>query len=111
MFIRDRIKDLIITGGENVYPAEVENALMLQPSIIDCAVIGVSDPKWGEAVIALVIVNSDNFSEIEVRSSLRSQLAGFKIPKTFHVVDSLPRNAGGKITKHVLRDKYAYLGK
>ncbi len=89
LFIRDRIKDLIITGGENVYPAEVENALMLQPSIIDC----------------------DNFSEIEVRSSLRSQLAGFKIPKTFHVVDSLPRNAGGKITKHVLREKYAYLGK
>ena len=87
LFIRDRIKDLIITGGENVYPAEVENALMLQPSIIDCAVIGVSDPKWGEAVIALVIVNSDNFSEIEVRSSLRSQLAGFKMPKTFHVVD------------------------
>ncbi len=111
LFIRDRIKDLIITGGENVYPAEVENALMLQPSIIDCAVIGVSDPKWGEAVLALVIVNNDNFSEIEVRSSLRSQLAGFKIPKTFHVVDSLPRNAGGKITKHVLREKYAYLGK
>ncbi|MFL2793047.1 MAG: AMP-binding protein [Paracoccaceae bacterium] len=61
LFIRDRIKDLIITGGENVYPAEVENALMLQPSIIDCAVIGVSDPKWGEAVLALVIVNNDNF--------------------------------------------------
>ena len=111
LFIRDRIKDLIITGGENVYPAEVENALMLQPSIIDCAVIGVSDPKWGEAVLALVIVNHDNFSEIEVRSSLRSQLAGFKIPKTFHVVDSLPRNAGGKSTKHFLREKYAYIGK
>ena len=110
LFIRDRIKDLIITGGENVYPAEVENALMLQASIIDCAVIGVSDPKWGEAVLALVVVKKDDFSENELRVALRSHLAGFKIPKTFHVVDSLPRNAGGKITKHVLREKYAYLG-
>ena len=110
LFIRDRIKDLIITGGENVYPAEVENALMLYPAIMDCAVIGVSDPKWGEAVLALVVVKDENFSENELRASLRSQLAGFKIPKTFHIVDSLPRNAGGKITKHVLREKYAYLG-
>ena len=110
LFIRDRIKDLIITGGENVYPAEVENALMLQPSIIDCAVIGVSDPKWGEAVLALVVVKEDNLPENDLRVALRSHLAGFKIPKIFHVVDSLPRNAGGKITKHVLREKYAYLG-
>ena len=110
LFIRDRIKDLIITGGENVYPAEVENALMMQPSIIDCAVIGVSDRKWGEAVLALVLVKDNNFSENEVRTSLRSHLAGFKIPKIFHVVDSLPRNAGGKITKHVLRDKYGHFG-
>ena len=110
LFIRDRIKDLIITGGENVYPAEVENALMLQPSISDCAVIGVSDPKWGEAVLALIVVKEDNLPENELRVALRSHLAGFKIPKIFHVVDSLPRNAGGKITKHVLREKYAYLG-
>ena len=110
LFIRDRIKDLIITGGENVYPAEVENALMLQPSISDCAVIGVSDPKWGEAVLALIVVKEDNLTENELRVALRSHLAGFKIPKIFHVVDSLPRNAGGKITKHVLREKYAYLG-
>ena len=110
LFIRDRIKDLIITGGENVYPAEVENALMLQPSISDCAVIGVSDPKWGEAVLALIVVKEDNLSENELKVALRSHLAGFKIPKIFHVVDSLPRNAGGKITKHVLREKYAYLG-
>ena len=110
LFIRDRIKDLIITGGENVYPAEVENALMLQPSISDCAVIGVSDPKWGEAVLALIVVKEDNLPENELRVALRSHLAGFKIPKIFQVVDSLPRNAGGKITKHVLREKYAYLG-
>ena len=110
LFIRDRIKDLIITGGENVYPAEVENALMLQPSISDCAVIGVSDPKWGEAVLALIVVKEDNLTENELRVALRSHLAGFKIPKIFHVVDSLPRNAGGNITKHVLREKYAYLG-
>ena len=110
LFIRDRIKDLIITGGENVYPAEVENALMLQPSISDCAVIGVSDPKWGEAVLALIVVKEDNLPENELRVALRSHLAGFKIPKIFHVVNSLPRNAGGKITKHVLREKYAYLG-
>ena len=110
LFIRDRIKDLIITGGENVYPAEVENALMMQPSIIDCAVIGVSNPKWGEAVLALVVVKEDYFSENELKAALRSHLAGFKIPKTFHIVDSLPRNAGGKITKHVLREKYGHLG-
>ena len=110
LFIRDRIKDLIITGGENVYPAEVENALMVQPSIIDCAVIGVSNPKWGEAVLALVVVKEDYFSENELKAALRSHLAGFKIPKTFHIVDSLPRNAGGKITKHVLREKYGHLG-
>ena len=110
LFIRDRIKDLIITGGENVYPAEVENALMMQPSIIDCAVIGVSNPKWGEAVLALVVVKEDYFSENELKAALRTHLAGFKIPKTFHIVDSLPRNAGGKITKHVLREKYAHFG-
>ena len=90
--------------------SNVENALMMQPSIIDCAVIGVSNPKWGEAVLALVVVKEDYFSENELKAALRSHLAGFKIPKIFHVVDSLPRNAGGKITKHVLREKYAYLG-
>ena len=106
LFIRDRIKDVIISGGENIYPAEVENELMAHSSIIDCAVIGVPDDKWGEAVLAVIVIEPSDFSEIEVKAFLKSRLAGFKVPKGFKVVDALPRNAAGKVTKGELRERF-----
>ena len=81
LFIRDRIKDVIISGGENIYPAEVENELMAHSSIIDCAVIGIPDDKWGEAVLAVIVIEPSDFSEIEVKAFLKPRLAGFKVPK------------------------------
>ncbi len=107
LFIRDRIKDVIISGGENVYPAEVENELMAHNSIVDCAIIGIPDEKWGEAVLAVIVVTDpSDFNEMEVRLFLKSRLAGFKIPKEFKIIDVLPRNAAGKVTKGELREKY-----
>ena len=106
LFIRDRIKDVIISGGENIYPAEVENELMAHSSIIDCAVIGVPDDKWGEAVLAVIVIEPSDFSEIEVKAFLKSRLAGFKVPKGFKIVDALPRNAAGKVTKGELRERF-----
>ena len=106
LFIRDRIKDVVISGGENIYPAEVENELMAHSSIVDCAVIGVPDDKWGEAVLAVIVIASSEFSEIDVKAFLKSRLAGFKIPKEFKIVDALPRNAAGKVTKAQLRERF-----
>ena len=107
LFIRDRIKDLVITGGENVYPAEVEDALLAHPSVAEVAVIGVPDQKWGEVVLAAVVPSpSTQLDDDELRNFVRERLAGFKVPKRIEVVDSLPRNAAGKVTKDDLRSQF-----
>ena len=80
---------------------------MAHNSIVDCAIIGIPDEKWGEAVLAVIVVTDpSNFNEMEVRLFLKSRLAGFKIPKEFKIIDVLPRNAAGKVTKGELREKY-----
>jgi fatty-acyl-CoA synthase len=105
IYIVDRKKDMVITGGENVYPAEVEQALFRHPSIADVAVIGVPDARWGEAVVAVVVPREG--AEVPSVEALRSfcegRLAHYKQPRFVHAVKALPRNATGKVLKHELR--------
>ena len=104
LYIHDRMKDMIVSGGENVYPAEVENALMKHPGIADVAVIGVPDDKWGEVGKAMVVkADGEDPSEPDILAFAREHLAGFKTPKTVDFVDSIPRNPSGKVLKKELR--------
>ena len=107
LYLHDRVKDMIVTGGENVYPAEVENALMKHPAVADVAVIGVPDQKWGEAVKAIVVpaAGTDPTQE-ELITFAREHLAGFKLPKSVDFTDVLPRNPSGKLLKRELREPY-----
>ena len=107
IFLKDRIKDMIISGGENVYPAEVEAVLMGHPEILECAVIGVPDAKWGETVKAVVVRRQGaGLSEAALIAWSRDKLAGFKRPSSVDFIDALPRNAAGKLLKRTLREPY-----
>jgi len=108
LFIHDRIKDMIVSGAENIYPAEIENALMSHPGIADCAVIGVPDEKWGETVKAIVVraPDAENASDDEIMAYCRERLAGYKCPRSIDDVAELPRNPSGKILKTELRKPY-----
>jgi malonyl-CoA/methylmalonyl-CoA synthetase len=102
-----RAKDLIITGGLNVYPKEIEEKIDALPGVIECAVIGVPDADFGEAVVAVVVAQSGHtLSESGVIGTLKSEIANFKVPKRVHFVAELPRNAMGKVQKNVLRDQF-----
>ncbi|WP_067485326.1 long-chain-fatty-acid--CoA ligase [Actinomadura hibisca] len=105
LYIHDRVKDMIISGGENIYPAEVENVLMGHPQVTDCAVIGVPDAKWGETPKALVVLAED-VSEAELIEYCRGKLAHFKCPSSIERRDAIPRNPTGKILKRELREPY-----
>jgi acyl-CoA synthetase (AMP-forming)/AMP-acid ligase II len=107
LYIHDRIKDMIVSGGENVYPAEVENALFDHPAIGDVAVIGVPDEKWGEAVKAVVVLKpSMRATQEEIIAHSRTKIAGYKVPKSIDFTDVLPRNPTGKLLKRELRKPY-----
>ena len=110
LYIHDRVKDMIVSGGENVYPAEVENVLMGHPGIADVAVIGVPDERWGETPKAMVVrADSDAgraLTEQDVIDHARERLAKFKCPTSVEWVDALPRNPSGKILKKDLRAPY-----
>jgi long-chain acyl-CoA synthetase len=107
LYIRDRVKDMIISGGENIYPAEIENVLMRHPAIADAAVIGVPHEKWGETPKAIVVrASAQPADEQQIVAFCRTQLAGFKCPTTVEFVDALPRNPSGKILKRELREPY-----
>jgi len=107
VFLHDRVKDMIVSGGENVYPAEVENALMKHPAIADVAVIGVPDERWGEAVKAIVVkADGADPSEEEIITFARDHLGGFKLPKSVDFAEALPRNPSGKLLKRELREPY-----
>lgn len=104
LYIKDRIKDMYISGGENVYPAEVENALLNIPGVLDAAVIGVPDEKWGETGQAFItLAEGDPRGGEDFRALLRERLATYKLPRDIQVVRELPRTATGKIQKHILR--------
>jgi fatty-acyl-CoA synthase len=100
--IRGRLKDMVVSGGENVYPAEVEAVLQEHPAVAEAAVVGVPDERWGEVCVAFVVLCT-TVSEEELREHCLAQLARFKVPKAFHVVDELPRNSMGKVLKPELR--------
>ncbi|MGV9298822.1 acyl-CoA synthetase [Amycolatopsis sp. NPDC003676] len=102
----DRKKDMIISGGENVYPIEVEQVLHRHPGIADVAVIGAPDPRWGETVIAVVVPADDSLDGDAVIAYCRERIAAFKCPRRVEVVDELPRNATGKLLKRELRARY-----
>jgi long-chain acyl-CoA synthetase len=115
LFIVDRLKDMIISGGENVYSGEVEAALRSHPAVAEAAVIGLPDPQWGEAVHAVIVPVAtsagdpalarvlDRGLDQVLRDWCRQRLAGYKCPRSFSVVPQLPMSAAGKVLKHVLR--------
>lgn len=106
-FIVDRIKDMYISGGENVYPAEVERALLGHPAILEVAVVGVADARWGEAGAAFLIARPGMKIDVDTLADwCRTRLAPYKIPKSFVVTADLPRTAAGKVRKTVLMDTY-----
>jgi acyl-CoA synthetase (AMP-forming)/AMP-acid ligase II len=107
LHLRDRIKDMIISGGENIYPAEVENAIFGHPAVAEVAVIGVPDQKWGEAVKAVIVPAAGaERNDADVLGWVAARIARYKVPKSIDWVSSLPRNHTGKILRRVLRDSY-----
>lgn len=107
IYIVDRVKDMIISGGENIYSAEVERALLQHPAISEAAAIGMPDEKWGEAVTGIVVLRDGHqVSESDIISFCRGYLGGYKVPKSIFFSEPLPRTPSGKVQKGVLRDKY-----
>jgi fatty-acyl-CoA synthase len=107
LFLHDRIKDMIISGGENIYPAEVESAICDHPGVLEAAVIGVPDARWGEAVKAIVVAREgEQLNEADLIAFLRGRIAGFKVPKSIDLAEALPRNPSGKILRRELREPY-----
>jgi acyl-CoA synthetase (AMP-forming)/AMP-acid ligase II len=107
LYIYDRVKDMIVSGGENIYPAEVESALFGHPAVADVAVIGVPDARWGEAVKAIVVKKQGaELTPGELIGWARERIAGYKLPKSVDFVEALPRNPTGKILKRELRKPY-----
>lgn len=105
-FVQDRVKDMIVSGGENIYPAEVENALAGCPGVVEVAVIGIPSERWGEEVKAIVVAGPEAPSSEQVINWARARIAAFKLPKSIDFVPCLPRNASGKVLKRELRAPY-----
>jgi len=107
LFVTDRKRDMVISGGVNIYPAEIEAALITQPQVMDCAVFGVPDPEYGEALVAAVQPRPGGApSAEEIHAHLRDRLAGYKVPRRIWIVDEMPRDSMGKVFKRRLREAY-----
>jgi len=107
VYIIDRLKDMIVTGGENVFSAEVENALGCHPAVASCAVIGIPSDRWGEAVHAIVVLRNGMKADAEeLRDHCKGRIAGYKCPVSVEFRDGLPLSGAGKLLKHVLREPY-----
>ena len=108
VFICDRKRDMVISGGVNIYPAEIEAALHAIPGVHDCAVFGIPDDEFGERLFACIEPEANAaLSPATVQEFLRGRLANFKVPKDIQFLDALPREASGKIFKRKLRDLYS----
>ncbi|MEU6264604.1 AMP-binding enzyme [Saccharopolyspora shandongensis] len=107
IYIVDRIKDMIVSGGENVYSAEVENALAKHPAVAACAVIGVPDEQWGERVHSVIVLKADHTTTpAELRTHTKTLIAGYKAPRSCEFVAALPQSPAGKILKRELRKPF-----
>ena len=107
LYLVDRRTDMVISGGENIYPSEVEDVLQQHPAISDVAVIGIPDPKWGETLKAIICLRpGQTLTEAELRDYCAANMADYLKPRSYDFVDELPRNPTGKILKRVLRDPY-----
>ena len=106
LFIEDRLKDMIVSGGENVYPAEVENAALSHPGVREVAVIGQPSARWGETPLAVVVAHDESLTAADLLAHCASRLARFKLPAAVAFVDEIPRNPTGKALKGVLRERF-----
>ena len=107
LYLKDRMKDMVVSGAENIYPVEVENAIAKHASVADVAVIGVPDEKFGEALLAFIVLQPEaSLAMEELVEFCRDKIAGYKIPRQMEIVDELPRNPSGKILKKILREPY-----
>jgi long-chain acyl-CoA synthetase len=107
IFLVDRKKDMIISGGENIYSTEVENAIYTHPAVFEAAVIGVPDEKWGEAVKGIVALKPGaDATAAEIIRHCRGQIADYKVPKSIDFISELPKSGAGKVLKRNLREKY-----
>jgi len=107
VFLQDRLKDMIVSGGSNIYPNEVESALLEHPDLLDVAVIGVPSTKWGEEPLAVCVLREGRSpTPEELIAFCRDRLGGYKIPRRYEFTEALPRNASGKVLKRVLREPY-----
>ncbi len=107
LYLKDRMKDMVVSGGENIYPVEVENAIAQHDAVADVAVIGVPDDKFGEALLAFIVLKPDTALTLDsLVEFCRDKIAGYKIPRQMQLVEELPRNPSGKILKKILREPY-----
>jgi fatty-acyl-CoA synthase len=110
--IRDRLKDVIISGGENISSVEVEGALLRHPAVQEVAIVGMPDERWGETPHAFVVLRAGaTATETELRNYARDHLAHFKCPQKIHFVPELPKTATGKVQKYILRGKQSAISK
>jgi acyl-CoA synthetase (AMP-forming)/AMP-acid ligase II len=109
VYIVDRWKDMYISGGENVYPAEIESVLLANPKVADAAVLGIRSEKWGESPLAVVVAKDPSLTADEVMAWCKGKLAPYKLVKAVEFVSEIPRNPSGKILKRVLREEYPYV--
>ncbi len=111
LYVTDRKQDMIVSGGENVYPREVEDVLFEHPDILEAAVVGLPDEKWGERVHAVLVLKAGRTADADsVIDFARTRLAGYKVPKTMEFIAELPKNSGGKVAKYELRKSWAREG-
>jgi acyl-CoA synthetase (AMP-forming)/AMP-acid ligase II len=110
IYIVDRLKDMIISGGENIYPAEVEKVIAGMPQVRQVAVIGTHDPKWGEVPMAIIVRNEQDLDANAVLEYCKDRMAGYKIPRTVTFMDSLPLTATGKVQKPILKKQISLGG-
>jgi acyl-CoA synthetase (AMP-forming)/AMP-acid ligase II len=107
LFLKDRTSDMIVSGGYNVYPREVEDVLAAHPHVREVVVVGIPDDKWGEAVAAFVALRqNESAEEADIIAFARSKLAGYKVPKSVHFINDVPKSPVGKLLRRAVRDPF-----